>query len=284
MNICVASGKGGTGKTMVSVNLAASIQDNFQLLDCDVEAPNAQLFIDTEFNSHWPVNVTEPKIDFDKCNLCGLCTDTCRFNALAKAGNTILVFPKLCHSCGGCSLICPEKAIREQPREIGQINSGSFRQNRFYEGRTQVGEAMSPPLIRDLKKSVEENRINILDSPPGTSCPMITTVQNADFVVLVSEPTPFGLHDLKLAVSAIKSLGLPGGLIINRANIGDDAIRKYAEAEGLPILMEIPFSRQFAEICARGDLIVETSMEWKTRFRQLIQTIKELVNNGENVS
>jgi MinD superfamily P-loop ATPase len=277
MIISVASGKGGTGKTTVATNLAVSIGSGVQLLDCDVEEPNAHLFLKPKIERTETVFTMVPEIDKDKCTLCRKCSDICRFKVIAIAGQTILTFPELCHSCGGCMLVCPEEAVTETGRELGVIEEGFFNSIDFAHGRLRIGEAMSPPLIKKVRSLAKPDKINIIDAPPGTSCPVIAAMKDTDFVLMVTEPTPFGLHDLKLAVEAVKLLHIPCGLVINRSDIGNDAVRQYAQAENIPILMEIPFDRRIAETYSRGLLMVEAMPEWKNKFLALHGKIINLV-------
>jgi len=265
MIISIASGKGGTGKTTVATNLAVSIGSDVQLLDCDVEEPNAHLFIDPVIEQTKKVYTPVPKIDEEKCNFCKKCAEICRFRAIAVIKETVLTFPELCHSCGGCMEVCPENAITETGRELGVIEIGHRNGLAFAHGRLRVGEAMSPPLIREVRFQTRSDQFTIIDAPPGTSCPVIAAMKGTDFVLMVTEPTPFGLHDLKLAVEAVKLLEIPRGLVINRSDIGNDDVQTYAKMENLPILMEIPFDRSIAEAYSRGKLIVEEMPEWKER-------------------
>jgi len=277
MIISIASGKGGTGKTTVATNLAVSIGSDVQLLDCDVEEPNAHLFIDPVIEQTKKVYTPVPKIDEEKCNFCKKCAEICRFRAIAVIKETVLTFPELCHSCGGCMEVCPENAITETGRELGVIEIGHRNGLAFAHGRLRVGEAMSPPLIREVRFQTRSDQFTIIDAPPGTSCPVIAAMKGTDFVLMVTEPTPFGLHDLKLAVEAVKLLEIPRGLVINRSDIGNDDVQTYAKMENLPILMEIPFDRSIAEAYSRGKLIVEEMPEWKERFKKLHLHIQEIV-------
>ncbi len=279
MIISVASGKGGTGKTTVSTNLAASIGGDVCLLDCDVEEPNAHLFLAPDLRESREVTTFVPRIDEDKCTGCGKCSDICRFRALTTIKGKVLVFPELCHSCGGCVAVCEENAVLDDSRIIGWLESGLADGVKFTHGRLRVGEAMSPPLIKEVRKKENSCGLTIIDAPPGTSCPVITAVRGVDFVLMVTEPTPFGLHDLKLGVEALKTLGLPCGLVINRADIGDDQVRKYADGENIPVLMEIPFSREIATIYSSGKLVVDVLPEWNERFVALYGQIKTLLEN-----
>ncbi len=277
MIISVASGKGGTGKTTVATNMAVSLGAGVRLLDCDVEEPNAHLFVSPVIEQSETVFTAVPEIDKDKCTLCRKCSDICRFNVIAIAGKTILTFPELCHSCGGCIAVCPEEgAITEVGRELGLLEQGVFDAGDFVHGRMRIGEAMSPPLIKKVRERIKPDQINIIDAPPGTSCPVITAMKDTDFVLMVTEPTPFGLHDLKLAVEAVKLLGIPHGLVINRSDMGNDDVWQYARTENLPILMEIPFDRAIAEAYSRGRLMVESMPEWKGKFQELFRRIEKL--------
>lgn len=273
MIISIASGKGGTGKTTVATNLARSLGTDVQLLDCDVEEPNAHLFLKPIIDHEEKVYMPIPEIDTSRCTHCKKCAAICRFKAIAVLGDTVLTFPQLCHGCGGCMEICPEGAITEIGRELGTIETGSRNGISFVHGRLRVSEAMSPPLIRKVRSFIHPDAVAIIDAPPGTSCPVIAAVKNTDFVLLVTEPTPFGLHDLKLAVEAVKLLDIPRGLVVNRSDLGDGSVKAYAEEEGLPILMEIPFDRRIAESYSRGSLIVEEMPEWREQFLGLYQKI-----------
>lgn len=281
MIISIASGKGGTGKTTVATNLAVSIESGVEILDCDVEEPNAHLFLHPVIEQEEPVTVVVPEVDEEKCTLCGKCAEICRFNAIVVLGKTVLTFPEMCHSCGGCFEVCSENAISETGRLVGTVEKGHRNGLNFTHGRLRVGEAMSPPLISKVRSFAGPGMFTIIDAPPGTSCPVITAIKGTDFVLMVTEPTPFGLHDLKLGVEAINLLGIPCGLLINRSDIGDDKVRDYAEQEDLPILMEIPFDRKIAEAYSRGELIVDVMPEWKEKFLGLYDRIQELAGREE---
>ena len=281
MIISVASGKGGTGKTTVSINLAASLKRPLKLLDCDVEEPNVHLFIKPGELVSRTESTFVPVIDETRCNGCRKCADLCEFNALAVIGEKVLVFPELCHSCEGCQMICPEQAVKDGHRELGTIETGTWNHITLSYGRLRVGEAMSPPLISRVQSIIEPADLVIIDAPPGTSCPAINAMKVSDFVLLVTEPTPFGLHDLVLTVEAVKKLSITCGLVINRADIGNEDVYRYARKEGLPILMEIPFSRTIAEIYSQGGLLVDQSPEWRIRFCRLFDSITETAALGE---
>ncbi len=276
MIVSIASGKGGTGKTTVATNLAQSVGFGVQLLDCDVEEPNAHLFINPSFEGSQTVFLPVPEVDEDRCTYCGKCAEICQFKAIAVVAQNVLVFDDLCHSCGGCWEICPESAIQEGRRELGIIQKGRSNGIEFIHGRLRVGEAMSPPLIKMVRAFQDFNKLTIIDAPPGTSCPVIAAMKDTDFVLLVTEPTPFGLHDLKLAVGAAQMLDIPMGLVINRSDLGDDRVREYARQEGLPILMEIPFDRRVAEAYSKGEMLVEVMPRWKDRFLALYDKIRHL--------
>jgi len=277
MIISVASGKGGTGKTTVATNLALSIGNDVQLLDCDVEEPNAHLFIHPVVEETETFFLPVPEVDDNKCTYCEKCGDICQFKAIVVVGETVLVFEELCHSCGGCMEVCPEEAITEKGRELGTIQKGYRNSIEFIHGKLRIGEAMTPPLIDKVRSFTHPDKLTIIDSPPGTSCPVIMAMKNVDFILLVTEPTPFGLHDLKLAVGAVKMLDIPCGLVINRSDLGDSKVKEYADKEKLPVLMEIPFDRKIAEAYSRGDMIVEVMPEFKRRFIGLYQAIKDIV-------
>lgn len=280
MIISIASGKGGTGKTTVATSLAVSVEGPVQLLDCDVEEPNAHLFLQPVITESVSVTTAIPEIDLEKCRPCKRCMQICRFRAIAVIGDTVLTFPELCHSCGGCMAVCPEGAIRETGRELGVVDSGSVNGIAFARGRLRVGEAMAPPLIRAVRNRGWTSGLILVDAPPGTSCPVIAAIKGTDFVLLVTEPTPFGLHDLKLAVGAVRALHLPMGLVVNRADMGDDQVREYARTQGIPLLMEIPFERRIAESYSRGEIMALAIPEWKARFRELIVKIERLAGKG----
>jgi MinD superfamily P-loop ATPase len=277
MIISIASGKGGTGKTTIATNLAAVLGPRAQILDCDVEQPNAHLFLQPSFYRSEPVFTPVPDVNPDRCTLCGECESICQFKAIVVVGDQVMTFPELCHSCGGCFAVCPEDAITETGRELGTIEAGLCEGLLFIHGQSRVGEAMSPPLIRRVRAEGEPDRITIIDAPPGTSCPVIAAMKGADFVLLVTEPTPFGLNDLKLAAGAVDVLGIPAGLVINRADIGDDRVKDYAASVGLPILLELPFDRRVAEAYSRGELLITAIDGMKSRFEGLYADIEAIV-------
>lgn len=282
MIISIASGKGGTGKTTLATNLAASLSDiNVRLLDCDVEEPNVHLFLKPVIDLSEIVTTPVPQIDESKCTLCGKCCEICKFRAIVRIADTILPFNNLCHSCGGCMEVCPEGAITETGRELGVIEKGHKNNIVFIHGRLRIGEAMSPPLIKKVRKMAEGDGLTIIDAPPGTSCPVISAMKNTDFVILVTEPTPFGLNDLKLAAEAVKMLGIPCGIVINRSDMGDNKVNQFAIEEGIPVLMEIPFDRKIAESYSRGDLVVDNIPEWREKFIGLYDKIEKIVASGE---
>jgi len=274
MNIAVASGKGGTGKTTIAVNMALSLGD-VQLLDCDVEEPNANIFLNAKMEKSEDVTVMIPEIDKERCDYCGRCSDFCMYNALAVVPSKVLVFPELCHSCGGCQLVCPRDAVSYQERVIGRIEHGHAKGLDFYHGILDVGEAMALPVIKALKKKVDNNKRVILDAPPGTSCPVIETIRGSDYCILVTEPTPFGLHDLKLAVEVVKHLYLPFGVIINCDGIGDKKVELYCRNEKIPVLMKIPYSKEIAQLYSKGIPFVNELSVWREEFIKLFKQIQE---------
>jgi len=286
MIISVASGKGGTGKTTVAVNLALSL-NSVQFLDCDVEEPNAHIFLKPEFKERIPATIPVPMVDESKCDCCGKCREVCAYNAIAvfpsdkERKGSVLIFPHLCHGCGGCSLLCPREAIREVGKEIGIIETGNCGDMQFVHGKLNIGEIMSPPLIKQVKGYINPKRTVIIDAPPGTSCPVIASVKGSDFCVLVTEPTPFGLHDLTLAVEVLRKMNIPFGVIINRTNIGDEKVDKYCLRENISILMRIPFDKKIAEVYSKGIPIVESQPEYKNEFKKLFDRIIQLLKNYE---
>jgi MinD superfamily P-loop ATPase len=254
--LSVASGKGGTGKTTVATNLALVLGSRdsrrVTLLDCDVEEPNAGFFLQPALNDTETVGIPVPEVDLEKCNFCGRCAEVCAFNAMAVVKDRVLVFPELCHGCGACSTLCPENAIREVERPVGRVRSGKAGDLAFVQGELNVGEPMAPPVIRAVKRHIDPGRVNIIDAPPGTSCPAIEAVRGSDFVLLVTEPTPFGLNDLRIAVSMIRRIGLPYGVAINQADIGDDSAERYCREESIEVLGRIPHDRRIAVLYSKG--------------------------------
>lgn len=274
MKIAVASGKGGTGKTTVALGLAASSTRPVIYADCDVEEPNAHLFLNPEITDTEPVHIFIPLVDETLCTLCGECEKICRFSAIITMGKRIVTYPEMCHGCRGCELVCPEKAITSGKRELGNIISGKSGKIDLLYGNIRVGEAMSPPLIKKLKEKFDQEKINvILDSPPGASCPMVATVRDADFVVLVTEPTPFGINDLEIAFEAIREMGRPCGLVINRSVPESRMAHEFSEKHNIPILLEIADSREIAEGYSRGRLVTEIKPELKKAFEDLLEKV-----------
>jgi MinD superfamily P-loop ATPase len=271
--VAVASGKGGTGKTTVAVNLALVWEAPVQLLDCDVEEPNVHLFIGYGAKTTHPVTVPVPRVDETQCDGCAICADVCEFNAIAVASGIPIVFDDLCHGCGGCTIACPQMAITEVPRQVGVVERWSFRHVDAVAGRLDIGVPTAPPIIRAVKSHTSGHGVTIVDAPPGTSCPVIASVRDADFVVLVTEPTPFGLHDLSLSVDVMRRLGLEFGIVINRADLGDDRTERFCREQEIPVLMRIPNDRRIAEVYSRGGLIVDELPEYHRGFRELAQTI-----------
>ena len=276
MRIAIASGKGGTGKTTVATNLARAAADagyRVVYLDCDVEEPNGHIFLKPAIRERRVVTSAVPEVDAGACSLCGRCGAICQYSAIVCVGDQVLVYPELCHACGGCMLVCPERAISERPRGLGVVESGEAGAIRFVRGLLHVGEPMSPPLIRAVKQEAASEGLTLVDAPPGTSCPVIEAVRGADFVVLVTEPTPFGFHDLKLAVEVIRVLGIPLGVVVNRADLDGRPTRAYCAARRIPILLEIPDDRRIAEAYSRGELACDALPEYKETFRGLLESI-----------
>lgn len=320
MIVSVASGKGGTGKTTIAVNLALALEDTVPVdfLDCDVEEPNAHLFLRPVLETSEPVTLPVPVVDESKCNGCGICAEVCAFHAILSLGGRAITFPELCHGCGGCARFCPEGAVSEAPKEIGVVETGwvgapateagapgpaavataagvpgpgpvapagAVRGIRFVHGRINIGAALAPPVVKAVRSKVgtdmsEPGRANgaddravIIDSPPGTSCSVVASVKGSDYCILVTEPTPFGLNDLTLAVDMVRELAVPFGVVINRAGLGDDTVAAYCRRENIPVLLEIPFDRRLAASYARGGRLVRDFPELGGSLRGLWRKI-----------
>ena len=271
MRIGVASGKGGTGKTLVSVSLTRIIGRSrpVQYLDCDVEEPNGHLFLRPRIKRSTPVMLATPAIDADQCDHCGECATFCRFGALAAMPARTIVFPELCHACGGCALVCSRGAITWRHRQIGRVEIGDAGDAGFVHGLLNVGEPMGPPVVEAVLKHADPSRTVIIDAPPGAACQVVATLRGCDVVALVAEPTPFGLHDLGIAVRMVRMLGIRAVVIINRDGIGDASIDRLCDSVGLPVVGRIPHDRRIAEAYARGAVIAEDMPEYAERFGQL---------------
>ena len=282
MILSIASGKGGTGKTTVATNLALALGSGVQLLDCDVEEPNGALFIQPDWTSQEEFHAMVPAVDEDACSRCGLCSELCQFKAISVIGDTIITFPELCHSCGGCMRVCPENAVSEVGRPLGVIRMGNRNGLAFADAVLNVGVAFAPPLIRRVRSEALPDKKVIIDAPPGTSCPVIAAVKGTDFVLMVTEPTPFGLSDLKLAAEVVRILDIPCGLVVNRAGLKYEDVHAFAEEKDIPILMEIPFDRKIAEAYSRGELLVDVMPEWRERFLDLYGRMEDIVEHRKS--
>ncbi len=275
MKISVASGKGGTGKTTVAVNLALSIEDP-QLIDCDVEEPDCHLFLDVDMEKLEDIESYRPKVELEKCNLCGKCGEVCRFNAIVVTPEKPMIFSELCHSCGLCKHACPQDAIYEEEKTIGIVEK-SEEELDFYHGVLTAGELLAPSIIGAVKSYASSDRPVVLDAPPGNACAAVEAVEDSDFCILVTEPTPFGLHDLKISVKMLERQDIPFGVVLNRVGIGDDRVEKYCEEKNIPILLNIPNNRKIAELYSEGIPFVKEMPEWRDKFSDLYEDIKELV-------
>lgn len=280
MIIAVASGKGGTGKTLVATSLALSLAESqkVQLLDCDVEEPNDHIFLKPVFTESQKVYIPVPAIDEDKCTHCGECAEVCAYNAIAVMKKKVLVFPELCHGCGACSYLCPENAISETGKEVGVVEIGHSSGIDFAHGKLNVGEVMAPPVIRKVKELVRRDGTTIIDVSPGTSCPVVESIEGSDLCLLVTEPTPFGLNDLILAVEVLRRLDIPCGIVLNRAGVGDTKVEDYCAREGIPILLTIPLDTRIAGYYSRGIPLVEGMPQWRERFVELFNGIQECLS------
>ncbi len=277
MIVSVASGKGGTGKTSVAVNMALSL-GNVQLLDCDVEEPNAHLLLHPNLQKTEPVYSLIPLVNKERCGHCGECSKFCQYNAIFATSEKTLVFPELCHSCGGCAMVCPNKAITWEKHRIGDLKFGSVGDLDLVYGELEVRKPMAVPVIKAVKKCIQEGKNVILDSPPGTSCPFVETVRGSDFCVLVTEPTPFGLHDLKIAVEVLRRIEVPFGVVVNRAGLGDKKVYDYCKEENILAMLEIPYQRRIAELYSRGVPFSLEMPEWEEKFQVLYGEIRKSVN------
>jgi len=280
MIVSVASGKGGTGKTLIATSLALSLKDrdNVQLLDCDVEEPNAHIFLKPSLTDSEKVYIRVPVVDEEKCTRCGKCAEVCAYHAIAVFGEHILTFPQLCHGCGACSYLCPEKVISEEGRETGVVEWGHSDGLGFVHGKLTVGEAMAPPVIRKVKEYPNNDGTVIIDVPPGTSCPVVEAIKGSDFCLLVTEPTPFGLNDFTLAVETVRELGIPCGAVLNRAGVGDAGVQEYCQKEDIPILLTIPLDTEIARLYSRGTPLVDGMPQWKDSFLELFNRVKVLID------
>jgi len=276
MRIAVASGKGGTGKTTVAVNLALTAPGPVRLLDCDVEEPNCHIFLKPEIERSESIGIPVPEVNESLCNACGECGRICQYHAIVSLKTKPLIFPELCHGCGGCAKVCPTGAITEVEHEIGVVEAGRRDSLEFVQGRLNVGSPMSPPLIRAVTRQAAGDGAVIIDCPPGTSCPVIAALRGSDFVILVTEPTPFGLHDLTLAVDTVRTLGIAFGVAINRADAGDSRVLDYCREEGIRVLIEVPEDRRVAEAYSRGEAAVDALPEYRRIFERLWTDIRKV--------
>jgi len=282
--ISVASGKGGTGKTLVATSLALSLtnEEPVQFLDCDVEEPDAHILLKPQFSHQQTVSIPIPRVDEARCTYCGDCARVCAYNAIAVVEKKVLIFPELCHGCGACTYLCPEDAISEEGKEIGILEFGQAGGIEFVQGKLAIGEIAAPHLIREVKKHINRDRLVIIDVSPGTSCPVVEAVKDSDFCLLVTEPTPFGLNDLVLAVDMLNEIDIPCGVVINRDGAGDSRVEEYCHREGIPILLRIPLDIKIARLYSRGVTLVEGMPQWQEAFLKLRAKVRRILSKRKS--
>lgn len=275
MKIAIASGKGGTGKTTIATSLALSIGGEVQFLDCDVEEPNAHIFLKPQIEKVEKVTVLVPEVDENKCDFCGKCSEVCEYNAIVVAKSKVLIFPELCHSCGGCVLLCPQKAFSEREREVGHLEIGKSKAIDFVSGVLNVSEVMPVPMVSAVKKKIKKDKTVIIDASPGTSCPVVEAIKGSDYCILVTEPTPFGLSDLRLAVEVVKKMKIPCGVVINKYDAAYPKTEEFCEQKEIPVLLKIPEDRKIAELYSKGEPLVKALPEYKNGFVKMFERIKK---------
>jgi len=278
MKIAIASGKGGTGKTTIATNLVCSIArmgKTVQYLDCDVEEPNGHIFLKPDIEETQNITIGVPGVDTEKCDGCGKCGQLCQYSAIICLKDIVMTFDQLCHSCGGCMLVCPTGAIKEKQKEIGFADFGTANGVKFGQGRLKIGDIHTPSLIKRVKKNSIDEGVVIIDVPPGTSCPVIEAIKGVDFVLLVTEPTPFGLNDLKLAVGMVRELKIPFAVVINQSDLGDDQVQQYCDGENIQIILEIPNDRRIAAAYSVGKMIIDVLPEYKKDFTGLYESVSQ---------
>ncbi len=281
MKIAVASGKGGTGKTTVSTAIALAMEQ-VVFLDADVEEPDAHIFLKPDFSASHKVPIMIPRVDYSKCDFCGECAKACAYNAIAVVKGKVLIFDEVCKGCGTCTIACPQRAIYEVPREIGVINEGSAQNGRihFYEGKLNIGESATTYLIRELKKFADTDVDVVIDAPPGTSCPMLEATKGVDFVILVAEPTPFGVYDLNLSIKALRDTQSQLGIVVNKYGIGNDDVFKLAEKYDIPVLFKIPFDRELAAAYSMGIPLTEARPEMIGEIKSVLEFIRDSIGGA----
>lgn len=284
MIVAVASGKGGTGKTTLATALAVSLEEQVTLMDCDVEEPNAALMLHPTWSSKDPVYTPVPHFDATKCNQCGKCAEVCAYNALALVGKTVMIFDQLCHGCGACFYFCEPKAITEERREIGTIETGRAEPIQVVQGRLNLGEVVAPTVIKAVKKDWMGSTRGIIDCPPGMSCPVVEALDEVDFCIVAAEDTPFGLHDMEALIKVLEVLHVPFGVVINREGMGDGRVAAFCQKRGIPVLMSIPFDRKIARLVGRGEVFVREMPEWREPLRDLWNKMEGMMSGARTGS
>lgn len=274
MKIAVLSGKGGTGKTFISVNLTFAA-GNSNYIDCDVEEPNGHLYFKPEILKKEKIYVKIPQVDKEKCNGCRKCVEFCKFNALAYIKDNVFVFEDICHSCGGCSLLCPEKAISEKDKEIGEVHEGLFKDSNIYTGILNTGEETGVSIIKELLTNAYNKPYTFIDCPPGSSCSVMESIKDADYCILVAEPTLFGVHNFDMVYNLVKIFDKPFGAVLNKCLDGENPAEEYCKKNNIKILCKIPFEHELGKINSNAEIASEKNEKYHSLFSSLLKSVLE---------